>query len=201
VGNDQLGRAYFFDVRAWPFWLRFIVLLFALVSLGLTVVRPPERAPTLDPEGGRGFTFNLLSAHRGAGGMQIISINFDPDGADDGSNRHLNKEWILLVNRGNRAVQLRGWKVIDAGRDHVYRFGSIYLEPDAGVRLRTGRGGGGAPICEVGQECGPPRFDEHWDLDNYVWNNDGDTAKLKNASGDLVDRCRYTSSTDSPVRC
>ena len=67
--------------------------------------------------------------------LRIVKINFDPRGADDGSNRHLNKEFVYLVNRGDRPVQLRGWKVFDAGRDHVYRFRSLYLDPGDRVRI------------------------------------------------------------------
>lgn len=41
----------------------------------------------------------------------------------------------------------------------------------------------------------------HWDLDNYVWNNDGDRATLKRPNGTIVDRCAYTASADSPYPC
>lgn len=41
----------------------------------------------------------------------------------------------------------------------------------------------------------------YWNLDNYVWDNDGDKATLKDKSRGVVDRCAYTSSADSPVAC
>lgn len=39
----------------------------------------------------------------------------------------------------------------------------------------------------------------YWEFD-YVWNNDGDTAILKNPSGATVDTCKYTGSGSS-VAC
>ena len=134
-------------------------------------------------------------------GIRIKRISFDPAGADSGTNRHLNKEFVYLVNTGRTDVQLRGWKVFDRGREHVFRFGPLLLGPDQSIHLRTGRGSEGAPVCEVGTPCGPARYDFYWDLESYVWNNDGDRATLIRRNGNIVDRCSYGSSADSPKRC
>ena len=97
---------------------------------------------------------------------------------------------------------MRGWKIVDRGRDHVFRFLPLLLEPGDTVRLHTGQGDGGAPTCEEGTECPEnAHYDFYWKLDNYVWNNDGDRATLKNRAGEVVDRCAYTGSADSPTRC
>ena len=134
--------------------------------------------------------------------IKIRKISFDPAGADDGSNRHLNKEWIKIVNTGPNAVRLRGWKIVDKGRDHVYRFNSVYLEPGDTIRLRTGRGYDGVPACEEGQPCPDnANYELHWKLDNYVWNNDGDRARLIRPNGNVVDSCAYASSASSPKAC
>jgi hypothetical protein len=134
--------------------------------------------------------------------IEIKRISFDPAGADTGANLHLNREYIYLVNTGPRAKQLRGWKVIDKGRDHVYRFGALLLEPGDTIRLRSGRGDDGAPACEVGEPCPEhAHYDFHWGLDNYVWNNDGDRATVKDSEGNVVDRCSYGSTADSPKAC
>ena len=131
--------------------------------------------------------------------IKILRLHFDPPGADDGSNASLNQEYIVIKNTGDTKRSITGWRLHDAGRDHVYVFGQTPLEPKECAVLRTGPGGdgrslGGIPKC-VGQR------DRHWDLDNYVWNNDGDRATLKNRPGDIVDRCAYTASADSPVAC
>jgi hypothetical protein len=41
----------------------------------------------------------------------------------------------------------------------------------------------------------------YWRSGGYVWNQTGDTATLKNATGNLVDRCSYTSAPDPEAFC
>lgn len=130
--------------------------------------------------------------------IEIRSINFNPDGRDTGENSHLNREYLYLVNSGSRPVQLRGWKVFDRGREHVYRFGALYLQPEETIHLRTGRGDDGADVCEGG--C-PVFYDFYWDLDEYVWDNDGDRATLIDDTGNVRDRCGWGSGANSPKRC
>jgi hypothetical protein len=93
--------------------------------------------------------------------------------------------------------------ILDRGRDHVYRFTSkLNLDPGDTIHLRTGSGDDGAPTCEMGKPCPEhAHYDLYWNLDNYVWDNDGDLATLKNHEGEVVDRCRYAASADSPKRC
>lgn len=110
--------------------------------------------------------------------IKIQTIRYDPPGADSGSNSSLNQEWIALKNTGRRARQLRGWRIHDRGRSHVYRFRRFRLRPGAVVRVHTGRGS-------------DTRRDLYWGLDYYVWNNDGDRATLLKRNGDVVDRCSY----------
>jgi hypothetical protein len=40
----------------------------------------------------------------------------------------------------------------------------------------------------------------YWGSDEYIWTNDGDTAKLKNKAGVLIDKCSY-SGAGSYVNC
>ena len=141
--------------------------------------------------------------------IKIKKIAFNPAGADSGTNRHLNKEWILIKNTGDRARSLAGWKVHDRGRDYTYRFGDesqgddvftdIRLQPGGYIRLHTGRGQDSATASSHGDIA--THYDFYWDLDNYVWNNDGDRATLKNRAGEAVDRCAYRASADSPKEC
>lgn len=135
--------------------------------------------------------------------IRIKQIAFNPPGWDSGTNRHLNREWILIKNTGPNDVQMRGWQVFDRYRDHVYRFNSIYLEPGDTIRLHTGRGSfDGAPACEEGTPCPEHAHNDfYWGLDSYVWNNSGDKATLKRPNGATVDRCIYTASASSPAPC
>lgn len=141
--------------------------------------------------------------------LEIKRIAFDPAGADSGTNRHLNKEWIKIKNTGRRTRTLDGFKLHDRGRDHSYVFAdesrgddvftNIRLGPGEYVRLHTGRGqDAGTTGCNG--HCFT-YYDFYWDLDNYVWNNDGDRATLKRPNGTAVDRCAYSGSAASPVSC
>lgn len=146
--------------------------------------------------------FIVVAADPASAAMEIRRINFNPDGRDSATNSHLNREYIYLVNTGPRAEQLRGWKLFDRGRDHVYRFGALYLEPGDTIRLRSGRGNDGAGVCEVGGPCPEnTHYDVYWGLTEYVWDNGGDRATLTDDAGTVVDRCRYGASASNPKRC
>jgi hypothetical protein len=131
--------------------------------------------------------------------IKIKKIAFDPAGTDSGTNAHLNKEWIKIKNTGTKARSLKGWKLHDRGRDYTYRFGELSLGPGEYVRVHTGRGqNSGVTGCNG--HCFT-YYDSYWGLENYVWNNDGDRATLKKPNGNVVDRCTYTASADSPQTC
>lgn len=120
----------------------------------------------------------LATVAASSGAIRITKIRFDPPGADTGSNSSLNAEWIAVRNKGTRAKQLLGWKIRDR-EGHVYRIGSFKLPAKTTFKLHTGSG----------QDSFPS--DLFWGMSNYVWNNDGDKALLKNKAGRVVDRCSY----------
>ena len=151
----------------------------------------------------------ILGAGPASAAMEVRKIAFDPAGPDSGDAGHLRKELVVIKNTGSRAVTLDGWRIFDAGRDHVYVFGDrsrgndvftdIRLRPGEYVRIHSGRGQDSATASAHGDTR--TFYDFYWDLDNYVWNNDGDRATLKNASKTVIDRCAYTASADSPAAC
>lgn len=127
------------------------------------------------------------SAETAAGGVRITRITFDPPGNDlPATNWKLNQEWIRITNKGTAARTLTGWTVRDAG-GHVYKFGTFKLKAGKSVRIHTGKG------TNTGA-------DRYWRMENYVWNNTGDTATLKNAAGTKIDRCSYNGAGSS-VAC
>jgi hypothetical protein len=145
--------------------------------------------------------FVLATGSQALAGLRIKRLNFDPSGTDTGTNRHINRETVLIVNNGTQDVQLRGWKLFDAKRTSVYNFHSLLLLPGESISLHSGRGSDGAPVCEVGQPCGKARFDLYWGLRHYVWNNGSDRATLIRPNGRVEDRCGYGASEDSPKAC
>jgi hypothetical protein len=120
-----------------------------------------------------------IAATTAPGAIRIAKIYYDSPGADTGSNKSLNAEWIRLKNTGSRSRSLTDWRIRDASA-HVYRFGTHRLGAGKTVTIHTGRGSNTAR-------------NRYWRSDNYIWNNDKDTATIKNANGDVKDRCSYNS--------
>ena len=82
-----------------------------------------------------------------------------------------------------RLRALRAWKIRDAAR-HTYTFGSYTLGGHGTVRVHTGRGTHTATNLYWGQG---------W----YIWNNNGDTAYLRDRSGTLLNTCSYRDPSES----
>ncbi|WP_208029841.1 lamin tail domain-containing protein [Streptomyces cyanogenus] len=103
----------------------------------------------------------------------ISDVQYDSPGRDDGSNRSLNAEWVEITNDSRQAVNLDGWTLVDED-GYTYTFDHYRLNGRATVRVHTG----------VGRDT---RTDLYQDRRNYVWDNDADTATLRNDRGRFVD--------------
>jgi Lamin Tail Domain len=119
-----------------------------------------------------------LPAASAAAAINIESIRYDPAGDDDGSNASLNGERIRIENTGVNARTLRGWTIHDS--DHT-----VFYFP----RLRVG--GGEVVTIHTGTGDNTRRH-LYWDLTIYVWDNDGDAARLYDRRMREVDNCSYT---------
>ncbi|MEU1465504.1 lamin tail domain-containing protein [Streptomyces sp. NPDC005727] len=105
--------------------------------------------------------------------VHISGVQYDSPGRDDRSNRSLNQEWVDITNSTRRAVNLNGWTLRDED-GHTYTFRHVRLNGRATVRVHTG----------IGRDT---RTDLFQDRRAYVWNNDHDTATLRNDRGRFVD--------------
>jgi len=111
--------------------------------------------------------------------IKIHKIYFDSPGPDTGSNASLNAEYIVIKNTGSSRVGVGGWTIRDIA-GHVYRFPAGFrIGAGAKVWVHTGSGSSGAQH-------------RYWGMGWYVWNNDGDTARLRRANGSLADTCSYS---------
>src|SRR6266566_3756164 len=120
-------------------------------------------------------------AHHGAarGRVFIHEIFYNSPGADHGSNSSLNAEWVDLHNSSGHPIALTHWTLRDKA-GHVYKFrGTFRLRAHKDVKIHTGSGR-------------DTRTDRYWNHGWYIWNNDGDTAVLKSASGSVKSRCSYS---------
>lgn len=91
-----------------------------------------------------------------------------------------------MKNFASTRRTITGWTVRDAS-GKTYKFPSFSLAGGASVTLHTGRGTNS-------------RTDLYWGQDNYIWNNSGDAAALRNGSGTVLDRCSW-GSVASYVAC
>jgi hypothetical protein len=108
-------------------------------------------------------------------------IYVNSPGSDTRSNTSLNAEWVRLKNNTSKAIQLKGWTVRDKS-GHVYTFGSLSLGSKKTVYVHTGKGKN-------------TTANRYWGSGNYIWNNTGDTATLKNTKKSTVDTCSWKSVT------
>jgi|GEM_PF-2596335 len=90
------------------------------------------------------------------------------------SDLNLQEEWVKITNSGASPVTMTGWKITDEGEKHTYIFPQFILSSGATVTLHTGKG------TDTATEL-------YWGGGGYIWNNDGDTATLYDASGNLID--------------
>jgi hypothetical protein len=109
-----------------------------------------------------------------AGSMKISKIHYFQTGTN------LNTEYIVFKNTSSKSVQMKGWEIISApsSDNQHYFFPSTKVAAGASVTLYTGSG------ANVSGR-------RYWGATTPRWDNDGDKAILKNASGAKVDVCRY----------
>lgn len=107
--------------------------------------------------------------------LKIIHIEADAPGDD---RQNPNGEWIEIANQGNESIRLTGYTLIDAA-NNTYTFGDFTVSPGASFRIYSGQG----------QDSDQALY---WGLvDSSVWNNNTDTAFLRDSTGALVDSFGY----------
>jgi len=104
--------------------------------------------------------------------IEISATQFDAPGSDK---ENLNGEWVEIVNRGNKNVEMDGWTLEDEG-GHTYSFPvDFILTKGNSVKVHTGKG----------QDTSSNLY---WGSGRAIWNNDGDIATLKNMEGKVIDQ-------------
>lgn len=111
--------------------------------------------------------------------LQFGKVNYNAPGSDTSSNTSVNGEYVVIKNVTSSRRCLTNWTVKDVA-GHTYTFGSFCLGGYQAVTLYTGKGTNSATR-------------RYWGRSWHVWNNDGDTAYLRNGSGTLMDRCAWVS--------
>jgi hypothetical protein len=104
--------------------------------------------------------------------IDVAASRFNPAGADDPRG-----EYLCLVNEGNHAVSLTAWVLRNAQRD-VNTLPRFSLAAGQGVRVHPGAGSN-SPTDLFGDNGGPQ------------WNNEGGSANLLDADGQVIDTRPY----------
>ncbi len=107
--------------------------------------------------------------------LKIIRIQADAPGSD---NENPNGEWLEIANQGSQPVKMRGFSLKDQA-NHIYTFGDFTAAPGASFKLYSGQGQDSETALYWGM------------VDESVWNNDSDSAFLRDAQGALVDTYAY----------
>jgi micrococcal nuclease len=116
-------------------------------------------------EAGRGLWAGM------GGSLKIMRIQADAPGKD---NENPNGEWIEIANQGQEPVLMQGYTLKDQA-NHIYTFGNFTVPPGALFRLFSGQG-----------QNTPTQL--YWGyVNDSVWNNDHDSAFLRDAQGSLAD--------------
>jgi len=106
--------------------------------------------------------------------IYIAEIQYDPAGNDV---YNLTEEWVRISNNGS-TIDMSGWTLNDeSNRTFSFPNGFI-LWANSNVTIRTGSGTNTAS-------------DLFWNSGSAIWNNDHDTAYLRNAIGELVANRSY----------
>lgn len=107
--------------------------------------------------------------------MKIVDLNADAPGSDKDNP---NGEWIEITNQGNQTIQMQGYSLKDEA-NHIYTFDNFEVQPGGSFRLYSGQG------QNTAEEL-------YWGFSGEsVWNNDTDTAFLRDRQGALVDVYTY----------
>lgn len=106
---------------------------------------------------------------------ECIIVSYMHADAAGNDNYNLNDEYVIFKNICSQAFNLASWTVKDEAT-HIFTFSGLYLAPQATITLYSGSG------TNTTDKLYWNRADERY----AIWNNDGDTVYLRDASGDLV---------------
>jgi hypothetical protein len=118
--------------------------------------------------------------------VQFTYIVYDSPGKDTRTNASVNAEYVRITNNG-AANNLRNWTLKDAA-GHTLKFPDHPIAKGGKVWVHTGKGTNTSS-------------DLYWGSGNYIWNNPGDTATLRSASGRVYDTCKWTKLGSGHTSC
>lgn len=98
-------------------------------------------------------------------------IEYNPPGPDEDG------EFVRIVNLGGTTQTMTNWTLRDIA-NHVFTFPGFSLPAGGAVQVWTGIGTNNSSNL-------------YWGSGAAIWNNTGDTATLRNNSGQVISVCSY----------
>jgi hypothetical protein len=139
-----------------------------------TQVLPSTETPTTTPTPTPTATLTPTATNipvRETGNVEIIEVFFDGSGSQEPD------EYVAILNVDNFSIQLQGWTLRDNAA-LVYTFPSFEIHPFQACRVYTNEDHPG--WCGFSYDSATP-----------IWNDNGDTATLRDGNGTLIDRYTY----------
>lgn len=175
--RDQYGRLLRY------IWLKDILINLEMVRLGYanSYTYPPDvkyqdQIVATETEA-RENKIGLWTPAEASSCMIVSYMRADAVGND---NYNLNDEYVIFKNICSEEVNMGGWTVKDEAT-HIFTFPGFYFASQAIVTLYSGSG------TNTTDKLYWNRSDERY----AIWNNDGDTVYLRDASGNLVLEYHY----------
>jgi hypothetical protein len=119
--------------------------------------------------------------------VKISKIYYNSPGSDTRTNYSLNGEYVNVLNLTGVTQVITRWTLRDA-QGHVYTFPTTSIPAHGTVTVHTGKG----------VNSGSQRY---WQSAAYIWNNDRDTAYLRNSAGAAIFTCSYNSTAVAYKNC
>lgn len=105
-------------------------------------------------------------------------------------------EYVVLINTGERPIDMRGWSLTNLRRDRVHHYRYLFprflsngenwaLAPGGMILLYTGRGANGC-TASAGEA---PQYHLYQHRVQLIWTDPGDTACLHDLAGKVVSWC------------
>jgi uncharacterized protein YdeI (BOF family) len=116
-----------------------------------------------------GAAFAAEDGNKSTSKIVITNASFK---APSPEKENLNGEWVEIANQGVADQNLQGWTLSDQD-NHTYVFKDFSLKSSTSVKVHTGTGA-------------DSDSDLFWNMKVSIWNNDGDMATLKDASGNVM---------------
>jgi hypothetical protein len=129
-----------------------------------------------------------VPASAAASPVQIVRIQYDSPGTDNGSNASLNGEYVQIKNVTSKSLRLDRWTLRDRQGFIFTMPANVSLAPGGLLAIRTGKGT-------------KTVTSQYWGRSSYVWNNTGDAATLRNSVNATIDSCSWGSTGPGYTKC